>query len=475
MNILIINLPRFQGFSVTREGRCEFVCNYRVDTPATLLILAGQLKNHYHEIYFIDANAQDLNYSTLRNHITKKNPNCVIFTFNSWIIDYDLKICEQVKKIKPSCITIGYSWYAENFGKEILTKFPFLDIQIIADPFSVIEDLIKNLSIDRNFEEIGGIAYRDNINQIKLNEKLILKKKFNELPLPAYDLIKSFKPYYLYTPLLKPYALVYAGKGCPYSCSYCPDANTQYSGRSMENIIRELELLKEMGNIKYVWFYDEIFTLNQRRTIEVCNSMIEKNLKIKWFCDSRVDLVNKKLLKLMKAAGCIGISYGVESGSNKILSAMKKSITSKQAISALNWTREVNIPTQLNLILGYIGENEKTLKETENFVRLTLPQILQISIIVAMSGTEFTNLANKNNWISDNLTWQEKITDLRIDKSRYKPFQLDLLKEIRKLYRILYLNPKWWINNIKTLIKNPDLILPILGILLNRTNSIKII
>ncbi|KKL99018.1 hypothetical protein LCGC14_1818600, partial [marine sediment metagenome] len=92
--------------------------------------------------------------------------------------------------------------------------------------------------------------------------------------------ILSFKPYYLYTPLIKPYALVYAGMGCPYSCSYCPDANTQYSGRSAENIIKELEKLKELGKIKYVWFYDEIFTLNRKRVIEVCNGIIKKNLKI---------------------------------------------------------------------------------------------------------------------------------------------------------------------------------------------------
>ncbi len=474
MNIFVLNLPRFQGFSVTREGRCEFVCNYRVDTPATLLILSALLRKHNHKINFIDANAQNLSFSVVRNYIRNINPDCVIFTFNSWIIDYDLKICEIVKEINPSCKTIGYSWYAKNFGKEILTKFSFLDIQIIGDPFSVIEDLINHLDPLGNLEEIGGIAYRDKINQIKINQKSGIKKSFKKLPLPAYDLIYSFKPYYLYTPLLKPYGLVYAGKGCPYICTYCPDANTQYSGRSAEDIIKELELLKKIGNIKYVWFYDEVFTINRKRVIEVCKSIIDKNLKIRWFCDSRVDLVDKKLLKLMKAAGCIGISYGVESGSNKILNAMKKSINANQAKNALNWTREALIPIQLNLILGYIGENEDTLRETESFIRQTLPEILQISIIMAMNGTEFTNLAVKKNWITNNLSWKQKITDLRLDKNRYKPYQLNLLKEIKKMYHILYLNPRWWINNIRTMVNNPQLILPVLGILLNRTKSIKI-
>jgi hypothetical protein len=125
--------------------------------------------------------------------------------------------------------------------------------------------------------------------------------------------------------------------------------------------------------------------------------------------------------------------------------------------------------------LGYIGEDQNTIEDTKNLVRLTLPEILQISIILAINGTEFTNLALKNNWITNDLSWQEKITNLHIDKKRYKPFQLNLTKEIRNIYKILYLNPKWWLNGFKTLIKNYQLILPILGILLNPTKSIKIL
>jgi len=475
MKILLVNQPRFQGNSVTREGRCEFVCNYRVDTPATLLIIASLLRNQNYQTDFVDGNANNLSYGHLKNLIISKNPDCVIFTFNSRIIDFDLKISEIVKKINPSCKTIGYSWFARNFPREILPRFRYLDIQITEDPFSVIENLINCLNKGENLDEVDGIAYRDSNNEVKINKELNYKKNFENLPLPAYDLIESFKPYFLYTPLLRPYALVYAGKGCPYSCAYCPDANTKYSGRSTEEIIKELKVLKELGNIKYVWFYDQIFTINRKRVIEFCKRSIEENLKINWFCDSRTDLVDKKLLKLMKAAGCIGIAYGIESGSQKILNNMKKSITIHQAINALNWTREAKIPNQLNLILGYVGENNSTLKETESFVKLTLPQIMQTSFIIAMNGTEFTNLAIKNNWISNNASWQEKITDLILEKNRYEPFQLNLIKERKKLYKILYLNPKWWLYSIKTLVKNPQLIFPIIGTLINRSRSIKII
>jgi radical SAM superfamily enzyme YgiQ (UPF0313 family) len=475
MKIFIINLPRFQGSSVTREGRCEFVCNYRVDTPATLLIMASLLRKQNHQIDFIDANALDLDYHYIRNLIKDKIPDCVLFTFNSWIIDFDLQICEIVKQINPSCITIGYSWFAKTLSVEILTRFKYMDIQIINDPFSVVESLINCIEKKENLNEVKGIAYRDSNNQIRVNKELNYRKDFKDLPIPAYDLIGSFKSYYLYTPLIRPYALVYAGRGCPYSCIYCPDANTQYSGRSAEDIVKELKVLKELGKIKYVWFYDQIFTINRKRIIKFCKALIDEKLKIKWFCDSRADLVDDRLLMIMKQAGCIGIAYGVESGSQKILNNMKKNITVNQAVNALKWTRKAKIPIQLNLILGFIGENKRTLKESENFIKLTLPDIMQISFIIAMRGTEFTNLAIKNKWIRDNLNWREKISDLPMDRNQYKPFQLNFQKRIKKMYKILYLNPRWWFNGLKLLVKNYQLIFPLFSIIINRSKSIKVI
>ena len=97
--------------------------------------------------------------------------------------------------------------------------------------------------------------------------------------------------------------------------------------------------------------------------------ILNENLNIKWFCDTRVDLVDIELLKLMRKAGCIGIAYGIESGSQEILNAMNKGIDIEQAKKAFKWTRDSKILIQVNLILGYVGESQKTLKETENFIK----------------------------------------------------------------------------------------------------------
>ena len=110
----------------------------------------------------------------------------------------------------------------------------------------------------------------------------------------------------------------------------------------------------------------------------------------------------------MKRAGCIGIAYGVESGSQNILNSMNKGITISQARNSLTMTRRAKIPIQLNLIIGYIGETNETLEETRTFVKEILPDTLQITKMMALDGTEFLKIAIKNKWIKNNLDWKTK-------------------------------------------------------------------
>jgi anaerobic magnesium-protoporphyrin IX monomethyl ester cyclase len=331
--------------------------------------------------------------------------------------------------------------------------------------------LAKALNQEIALEIIEGISFRKQGKQIVTNPQPHSQIAFTDLPLPAYDLLPSFEPYYIFTPLLRPYALVYAGKGCPYGCAYCNVAGTKYSGRSAQSIIEELRLLKKLGNIKYVWFYDEIFTINRAKMIKICNAMIKEQLKIRWFCDSRVDLVDGEMLRLMRKAGCIGIAYGIESGSQKILDSMKKGITVEHARKSLLMTRKAKIPFQLNLIIGYLGENRETLRETESFIREMLPDTLQVTKMMALEGTEFMELALQHHWVKVDLDWKTRLKERRLKLKDYPPFKLKLYKTMMKLQRLLYYNPKWWLNTLRTLIYNPILIIPTVLIFLRMIKS----
>lgn len=456
MDIQIINLPRYNSISVTREDRCEFISGDRIDTPTTLLIIAALLKQKGHKIFFIDANANNLNFEYLSKIITNRKISCVIFTFNARIIDYDLKICDIIKEINSSCITIGYSFYSKYFAKEIMNEFKNLDIQILDSPFSIIDKLIDSISKNHIPHDINGIAYRDENKKIKINNKIGPEIGCEKFTLPAYELLSSFGHYWLINKFISPYALMYTATGCPFECSYCTSAKSGYAGKSSELIIQELEILTRR-NVKFVYFFDHVFTLNKKRVADICKLILEKDIGIKWFCDTRVDLVDEELLKIMKKAGCIGIAYGIESASDKIHINMKKGNTVLQAKKAIEWTHKAHIPIFVHLILGLIGENNDTLKENELFISTTLPEVLSIHSFGAYAGTEFGQFAMENKWIDEKITWKEQMKGHFNNK--YYDSSFDSEWEI-KIKKMLYSNPKWWMTCIKSLFWNPELLVP---------------
>jgi radical SAM superfamily enzyme YgiQ (UPF0313 family) len=125
----------------------------------------------------------------------------------------------------------------------------------------------------------------------------------------------------------------------------------------------------------------------------------------------------------------------------------------------------------LNLIIGYIGENNETLEETKSFVKEILPDTLQITKMMALDDTEFSKIAFKNKWIKNNLDWKTKLKEHRLKLKKYDPFKLKLFDQYKKLYRTLYYNPKWWYLSFKSLINNYVLILPTIAILLRAIKS----
>ena len=98
----------------------------------------------------------------------------------------------------------------------------------------------------------------------------------------------------------------------------------RYRMRSTKNVVDELEFLHRNYYATQFTFYDDAFTVNQERTMEICDEILRRGLKIKWDCETRVDMVSKELFVKMREAGCIAVWFGVESGSKTLLTSMGK-------------------------------------------------------------------------------------------------------------------------------------------------------
>jgi radical SAM superfamily enzyme YgiQ (UPF0313 family) len=176
--------------------------------------------------------------------------------------------------------------------------------------------------------------------------------------------------------------------------------------RSAENIVEELEYLGKLG-ITNIHMYADLFTVNRDHVISTCKLIIERGLKIRWTCNSRVDYVDEELLTLMGKAGCWLISWGIESANEAILKKARKGYKKEQAFKALHWAHNAGIKNWGYFIIGLPGETEETILETIDYSKQLPLDIALFHIAAPYPGTPFFYEVVENNWFRPGTKWEE--------------------------------------------------------------------
>lgn len=184
--------------------------------------------------------------------------------------------------------------------------------------------------------------------------------KWTERIIPDRSLIKTKKLRFL--PL-------FTSRGCPYTCTFCFHFDKSYITYSINYVVEYIKFLKKKYNINALYIIDDLFILNRKRTIELCERISNANLNLYFFgSGGKTSLITSDMLQSMKKAGFIRFSYGIESGSQKILDIMQKKTTVEENLKAIKLTDKAGIPSFANLVFGLPGENYQTLKETKKML-----------------------------------------------------------------------------------------------------------
>jgi len=236
--------------------------------------------------------------------------------------------------------------------------------------------------------------------------------------------------------------------GCPYQCTYCVVQKTKWRACTVENVINEILRLKNEQGLNCILFKDETFTMDRQRTIDICNELIRNKTKIRWYASTRVDKVDYELLQIMREAGCRSLSFGVESGSQKVLDAVKKGTTVEQALNAVKMTKKAGIWVHLGFVVGLPGETEESFKETIAFVRKALPAMAQFNTAVPYPGTKLYDDAVQKGIFDKNINYKQLRSDKSILRSEFLTCDdIDSLR--KKAYRSLYFNPEWILSQFR--------------------------
>jgi radical SAM superfamily enzyme YgiQ (UPF0313 family) len=227
--------------------------------------------------------------------------------------------------------------------------------------------------------------------------------------------------------------------------------------RSAGNVVDELETTLDRYGIRNFTMWSDTFNQDRPFVMAVCAEIKKRGLekRIRWMTNSRVDHVDREVLAEMKSAGCIGISYGVESGSEEILKTIKKGATLQQTREALHLTKESGMEVLAHIVLGLPGETKETIRHTVEFVKELDPDYAQFYCAIPFPKTELEKMAETNGWISTK------------DYSKYELNQPimempsltieELTKERKRAYREFYLRPAYILKRLKMVRRPKDL------------------
>lgn len=249
---------------------------------------------------------------------------------------------------------------------------------------------ILDRAASRDFAGIGGIMWRAGDGQVRRNPARPLIGDIDKLPLPARHLLPAENV--ILTDRLAGTDLrmahVMFSRGCPFPCSFCAAGQTRIQYRSGRSALTELEHLISVYAIEGFAIVDDNFIVNKAKVADICNHIT--GLGLRWSALSRVDTVNPPLLAKMAASGCIEVKYGMESGSEPLLRAMRKNTTQAKIRNAIHATTDAGIAAKVFIIHGFPSENDQTTDETIQLLTELASSISRVSLFrfVPLPGTQ---------------------------------------------------------------------------------------
>ncbi|MDP7116381.1 MAG: radical SAM protein, partial [Candidatus Woesearchaeota archaeon] len=323
-----------------------------------------------------------------------------------------------------------------------------VDYVVVGEGEYTFLELVDNLMDKHKIKDILGLVYRDEKGVVVFNGSRPLLQNIDELPYPALHLfpMEKYKNSEIRS-ARQPALSIMTSRGCAFGCTFCNKKifGKRFRAHSAKRVVDEIEwLMKEFG-AKQIAIWDETFTLDRQRVVDICDMIIERGLDIPWDCATRVNCVDYELMKKMKQAGCESISYGIESGSERVIKSINKGFTKQQVVDAINDTRRVGIETRAYFMLGLVGETMDDMKQTIRFAKMIKPDYASFTLLVPHPGTEEYEKALKEGEFDDHFWDKIVLPEYNfLEKPVYVPKGMtasQLLKMHMKAYKSFYFSP----------------------------------
>ena len=234
------------------------------------------------------------------------------------------------------------------------------------------EQTLAELAGGRKIEEITGLVWRNN-GRAFTNPPREPIADLDSLGFPAYEKLAGFPDGYhlpLFSYINTPGATMITSRGCPYQCSYCDRSvfKRGYRYNSAEYVYEHMKYLKTRFGVRHINIYDDLFTLNRQRIARLCGLLSEKPLGLRFNCAVRVGHVDEDLLRMLKEAGCLMVSLGIETGDPKLMEIHKPGVYLDQVQKTVQCIQAEGLRVKGLFMMGLPGDSIESIRKTSDFV-----------------------------------------------------------------------------------------------------------
>jgi len=351
--------------------------------PTGIGYLSSFLKSHGYSVGMMNLWHQQLNPKTIMDIINKYNPKIIGISSMTENFENGIRISQIVKDFRKDIVIVLGGPHV-TFEDEKIAQINHKSVDVIVrgeGEYTLLELANYFLNHTGDISRIDGITYWQDGKVVRTRNRALIND-LDALPFPdRIDINKDIG------------VGVQTSRGCPGQCIFCVAkglSGGKYRMRSAENVVSEIEYLLSKG-VNFIFFQDDTLTVDLKRLNAIIDSIEEKELKFTWSAESRVDAIVKQpyIVKRMANAGCISLQFGIESGSQAMLNALKKNITIEQINCAVDIVLREGIELACSFLVGHPFETPDTMLKTYEFAkRLTEMGVLPVlSAVCPFPGT----------------------------------------------------------------------------------------
>lgn len=360
--------------------------------PLGLLYIASScLDKRSDEVKVIDAFCENLSEGELVDRVEREKPNVFGMNCSTHAFLDTISALRSLHEVVPETKLVLGGIHATFAADKILRHYPFVDYVVKGEGEESFPKLLDCIERGVAPYDIPGVGFAEG-GSVTVNPNVLIDD-LDSLPFPARDLLSDLDYGYLHENIrltFGKFTAISSSRGCPFRCAYCSCAaftRGTWRPRSPENVVDELEELYREGYECCV-FVDDNLILNSSRVERMCDMIRERRIKMRFYCEGRVDEVSLSLMRTMRRAGFDVIYLGVESPQKHVLDYYRKSIDPNQARKAIEDAKRAGMVVVTSYIVGAPVETAQDMECTMDFIRTTRSHGVQINILDCLVGTE---------------------------------------------------------------------------------------